>query len=44
MAEPASGEANVVWQAIYNAIGVFPDHNHGAGSQNTILKALGKAT
>jgi CO/xanthine dehydrogenase Mo-binding subunit len=44
MAEPASGEPNVVWEAIYNAIGVFPDHNHGAGSPNTILKALGKAT
>jgi CO/xanthine dehydrogenase Mo-binding subunit len=44
MAEPASGEGNVIWQAIYNAIGVFPDHNHGAGSPNVILKALGKAT
>jgi CO/xanthine dehydrogenase Mo-binding subunit len=44
MAEPCSGTTPTIWCAIYNAIGKFPDHNHGAGSQNTILKALGKAT
>jgi CO/xanthine dehydrogenase Mo-binding subunit len=44
MAEPCSGTEVSVYCAIYNAIGAWPDHNHGAGSQNTILKALGKAT
>jgi len=41
--EPCSSNVASIYCAIYNAIGVFPDMDHGAMSPNKILKALGKA-
>ena len=41
--EPCSSNTSSIYCAIYNAIGVWPDMDHGALSPNKILKALGKA-
>ena len=41
--EPCSSNTSSIYCAIYNAIGVFPDMDHGACTPNKILKALGKA-
>jgi len=41
--EPCVTNASSITCAIYNATGVWVDFNHGAGTPNKILKALGKA-
>jgi len=41
--EPCSSNVASIYCAIFNAIGVFPDPDHGAMTPNKILKALGKA-
>ena len=41
--EPCSSNVASIYCAIYNAIGVFPDPDHGAMNPDKILKALGKA-
>ncbi len=39
----ASSNASAIYCAIYNAIGVFPDTDHGPLTPDKVLKALGKA-
>jgi CO/xanthine dehydrogenase Mo-binding subunit len=41
--EPAVSCVSAIYGAIYNAIGVFPDPEHGALNPDRVLKALGKA-
>ena len=41
--EPCSSNCSSIYCAVYNAIGVWPDMDHGAMSPNKVLKALGKA-
>ena len=43
IAEPAVTNISAVINAIYNATGVWVDHQHGAGGPNQVLRALGKA-
>ena len=41
--EPCSSNTSSIYCAVFNAIGVFPDMDHGAMTPNKVLKALGKA-